>query len=287
MTSTKFEISNQSGKDLYVYDFNYGSKSKVKPLGGGPLKKNDTLSLKLEPDAEQRIYFAGQRLKESLEKDVAPDPFNLGVDGSVMFSFAEYNYDPGNDRYTVDLSYIDVFSYPVTILFSDLGTYKGAVAGHEYGPKSLKSILKELGEQKDYDWSALIWPLKHVKTQWGQFPNGIHRVIGPNTAWQGELPDNKIGPWVPTSYKSFFSSLPKSGTQLFSSESNWSGWQSLTQSTAKSPSDTGYVKAMHAAAHPDTNGKYGFFCYPKDNTAGEFTWVPDSAHCQITVYPCK
>ncbi|POF28972.1 beta-1,3-glucanase family protein [Roseibium marinum] len=287
MTSTKFKISNQSGKDLYVYDFNYGSPAKVKPLGGGPLKKSDTLSLTLEPNAERRIYFAEKKLSESLEKGVAPDAFNIGVDGSVMFSFAEYNYEPAHSRYTVDLSYIDVFSYPVTVQFSDLGTYKDAVADFEYGPKSLKTILTELAKHVDYSWSALVWPLKHVKTQWGHFPDGIHRVIGPNTAWQGELPDNKIGPWVPTSYETFFTSLPKSGTQLFGSKSNWDGWQSLTQSAAKSPSDTGYVKAMHAAATPDTNGKYGFFCYPRDNTAGEFTYVPDSAVCQINVYPYK
>ncbi|MCV0427551.1 MAG: hypothetical protein K5905_18995, partial [Roseibium sp.] len=277
--TTQFTISNQSGADIYVYDFNYSSPSKIGPLGGGALASKGTLSLTLEADAERRIYFSKERLSESLEKGVAPDPFNYDEDASVMFSFAEYNYDPGNNRFTFDLSFIDVFSYPVTVLFSNLGTYGGAVEKHEYGLKNLSEVVGQLGKNKDYVWSALVWPLKDVVTKWDQFPNGIYRIIGPNTAWLGELTGGDIGPWVPTTYKDFFNSLPKTGTQLFSSHTNWDGWQSLTQSADPGPSDTGYVKALHAAATPDSNGKYGFFCYPNDNKIGEFTWVPDSANC--------
>ncbi|MEM9631271.1 MAG: beta-1,3-glucanase family protein [Pseudomonadota bacterium] len=284
MATTTFTIANESGGDLYVYDFNYSTQSAVTPLGGGALENKKTLTLTLQSDAERRIYFSAQRLSESLETGKAPDPFNYTEDASVMFSFAEYRYEPGNNRYTFDLSYIDVFSYPVTVQFSNLGTYAGAVANHVYGPTSLSEVKTQLSNHKDYAWSALVWPLKNVKTKWNHFPDGIYRVIGPNTAWQQDLPDHKTGPWVPTSYEAFFSSLPKTGTELFGSQSNWDGWQSLTQSAAPGPSDTGYVKALHAAATPDANGKYGFFCYPRDNATGEFTWVPDSADCKITVH---
>jgi len=285
MATTQFTVSNQTGADLYIYDFNYSTPAAVTPLGGGPVPSAGSLSVTLQPTAERRLYFAAKRLSESLELGVAPDPFNSGIDGSVMFSFAEYNYEPANSRFTFDLSYIDVFSYPVTVQFSNLGTYTGAVANHEYGPTSLSEIETQLGAQTDYDWSALVWPLTNVVTKWPpQFPNGIRRVIGPNKAWQGELADGSIGPWVPTTYEAFFSSLPKSGSQLFGSQTNWQGWQDLTQSATPSPSSTGYVAAMHAAATADSNGKYGFFCYPMDNAAGEFTWVPDSATCLIAVY---
>jgi hypothetical protein len=285
MTTTQFTISNQSGGLLYVYDFDYSTPAPAMPLGGGALKDKGTLSLTLEANAERRIYVSSQRLSVSLEAGRAPDPFNFNMDASVMFSFAEYHYEPDHNRFTFDLSYIDVFSYPVTVKFSDLGGYTGAVAGHEYGPKSLAAIKTRLSAQTDYSWSALVWPLKHVVTKWNQFPDGIHRIIGPNTAWQGELGGGEIGPWVPTTYKTFFTSLPRTGTQLFGTQSNWDGWQVLTQSDQPSPSGTGFVKAMHAASTADSNGKYGFFCYPRDNAAGEFTWVPDTANCTITVYP--
>jgi hypothetical protein len=55
--------------------------------------------------------------------------------------------------------------------------------------------------------------------------------------------------------------------------------------SAQSRSGTGYVKALHSTATADKNGKYGFFCYPNDNATSEFTWVPESTSCTITIHP--
>ena len=131
-----------------------------------------------------------------------------------------------------------------------------------------------------------MWPETKVKTRWGQYPDNIYRVIGPNTVWAAETNDQyKIGPWEPDSYLPFVTRLPQAGNQLFDSHNtNFSGWKNLEATDIPSPSDTGYVKALHNAATPDKHGKYGFFCYPKDNAAGEFTWVPTSVKCKVTVY---
>lgn len=81
-------------------------------------------------------------------------------------------------------------------------------------------------------------------------------------------------------------SLPWNGMQLFNSTTNWSGWQTMTQADNPGPSFTSYAKALHDAATADKKGKFGFFVYPQDNTSGEFTYVPDSVGCTVTIYPC-
>ncbi len=283
-------IENQSGEPIYVYGFNYGTPTSAQPVGdGNPLADQGQLNYSLEPNPKMRVYFSHQILSESVEIGKAPDPFNIHVDGSIMYTFIEYDYEPASSQYTIDLSYIDAFSYPVTLTFTNVGNYQGCIEGFEYGFKSLQDVVTALGNQGDYDWSALVWPLTDVKTRWDQYPNGIYRIIGPNKSWGGQTDDQyKIGPWVPTSYLGFLNSLPKEGNQLFgSTTTNWDGWQNLTQAASPSPSDTGYVQALHNAATPDSNGKYGFFCYPKDNTAGEFTWLPESVNCKVTVYSYK
>lgn len=83
-------------------------------------------------------------MSESIEKGVGPDGGNPFVDGDVMWSFVEYFWEPGANRYTFDLSYIDEFSYPVTVKFSDVGGYNGAVEGHEYGPKKVSSLVAKM-----------------------------------------------------------------------------------------------------------------------------------------------
>ncbi|MCP3965760.1 MAG: hypothetical protein GY750_03910 [Lentisphaerae bacterium] len=280
-------ISNQSNRPIYVYDFNYGTPASVQPVTkGNPLDKGKSLTLNFQPNPKMRIYFSDKPLAESLEKGQAPDPFNINVDGAVMYSFVEYNYEPGYSRYTFDLSYIDEYSYPVTVMFTNIGNYNGCQDGFEYGPQKMSAITTQLENQTDYKWNALIWPLTNVKTRWGQYPNGIYRVAGPNKVWAAETTDKyKIGPWVPSTYLDFILSLPKAGTKLFSTDTNWNGWQNWNASHTPSPSGTGYVKALHKAAIPDSKGKYGFFCYPNDNSTGEFTWIPSTVNCTVTVYP--
>ncbi len=283
-------IENKSGASLYVYGFNYGRLASAQPVNDGNLLgNNDQLTFPLQPNPQMRIYFSAHKLTESIEKGSAPDPFNINSDGKIMYSFIEYDYEQQKARYTIDLSYIDEFSYPITVQFTNVGSYKGCVEGFEYGFTKLQHVIAALGQQNDYPWSALVWPLTNVKTRWGQYPDGIYRIIGPNKVWAAETNDKyKIGPWEPESYLPFIKDLPQAGNQLFgSSTTNFSGWKNLVATDSPSPSDTGYVKALHKAAKADSNGKYGFFCYPKDNTAGEFTWVPTSVNCKVTVYSYK
>ena len=121
-----------------------------------------------------RIYIADKRLRESIEKGLGPDGGNPFVDGDVMWSFVEYFWEPGASRYTFDLSYIDEFSYPTTVKFSNVGSYGGAVEGHEYGPKSMSSIRSALKQQTDGNWGGLIWPINMANSAWYQWP-GLYR----------------------------------------------------------------------------------------------------------------
>ena len=118
-------------------------------------------------------YILRIRLGESIEKGCGPDGGNPDVDGDVMWSFVEYFYEPGASRYTFDLSYIDEFSYPVTAKFSNVGSYGGAVEGHEYGPKRMSSIRSAL-EQQGSGWKGLIWPINGSTSLWHQWP-GLYR----------------------------------------------------------------------------------------------------------------
>jgi len=309
-------IVNNSGKPVYVYDWDMSLDTAiaVSPVtGGNPLQsaeagKGGTLLLTMQKAhrpsvAARRIYLSDKELNNSLNnqsKPAMPDPYNYHVDATVQYSFVEYNYnDPSThasaNSYTIDLSYIDEYSYPVTLKFINVGTYTGCVEGHEYGLTSILKVKEELKSLSPpvngaaYAWDALIWP-EIVKCQWNSssYPVGMVRIIGPNKVWS-ENPGNSITqPWVPDSYLPFIQSLPSKGNQLFGgqtdSTNNYNGWEYWNHTHNPSPSNTGYVKALHAAANKDKNGKYGFFCYPKDNTDGEFTYVPDSVNCTITVY---
>ncbi|QSH40580.1 hypothetical protein P0136_12525 [Lentisphaerota bacterium ZTH] len=277
---------NKSNRPIYVYNFNYGAPTSVQPItGGAPLSNGVPLTIQLQPNPKMRIYISDKKLEKSLEKGIAPDPFNPAYDGAIMYSFVEYNYEPSNSRYTFDLSYIDEYSQPVTVKFSNVGSYGGCQEGFEYGFTKLSSVIDQLKKQTDYSWKKLVWPLTNAKGKWPPpYPDNIFRVVGPNKVWAAS-PNNILQPWVPITYQPFVNSLPANGAQLFSSVTNWNGWQYWDASHIPSPSNTGYVKALHAAAIPDSKGKYGFFCFPNDNKTGEFTWVPTSVNCTVTVYP--
>lgn len=277
-------IKNTTAADVYVYNFNYGTPASVQPLGSGPLASNQSVTLSLTSSDKMRIYVSEQRLSNSLENNppCAPNPFNINNDGNVMYSFAEYTYSESAAEYTIDVSYINEYSYPLTLTFSQVPAGVAAEDGFEYGFTSLKTVIAALKAQTDYAWNALVWPAKPA-TEWGQYPNNMCRVVGPLNAWvqQQATPQSPIGPWEPDSYQAFISSLPYDGTQLFTSSSNLDGWNN----DISSPATSGYVTALHSAATPDQNNKYGFFCYPRDNANGEFTDLPDTVDCTLTIYP--
>ncbi|QSH42375.1 beta-1,3-glucanase family protein [Lentisphaerota bacterium ZTH] len=270
-------INNTTKDPVYVYNFQYSPP-------GGSVKAMTIDANKISAlticGSNMRIYISHQKLKNSLEKGIAPDPFNPQLDGNIMYSFVEYT--TSNSGYTVDISYIDAFSFPLTLKFYSVCSYLGCQEGFEYGFKKLSSVKTALTNQKDYSWNALIWPSPWNKAK-------FYRIVGPNKAWTlGLKPGKTPPPNVPSTYQNFIDSLPSNGDQLFGSQyTNWNGWQNLpiTPKSSPSPSTTGYVKALHYAAKPDNNSKYGFFCYPKDNTSGQFTNVPTYVSCTITVYP--
>lgn len=279
-TTVQFTINNTTEDTLYVYNYPYQEQTATQPI---TLQAGQTLQLPLLTNPEMRIYFSNSRLTSTIEQGTAPDAFNYNSNATATYSFMEYLYEPAFSRYTVDLSYIDEYSYPITVTFSNVpSAYTGCVSGFEYGFTSLTAVKNALKQQTDYQWDALIWPAT-VNTVWNSadYPANMDRIIGPNKVWPAVG-----GNWVPDSYNAFWASLPVGGNQLFgSSYTNWAGWQTLSGGSNPSPSDTGYVKALHSAATADSNGKYGFFCYPNDNASGEFTWVPDSTTCTITIYP--
>jgi hypothetical protein len=278
----KFTIINATNETLYVYNYPTLEKSPTTPVTLAPGKP---LLLALLDKPEVRIYFSNKPLSNTLEKGEPPDVFNYGKDATVTYSFMEYFYEPSNSRYNVNLSYVDDFSYPITITFSNVpSSYTGCEPGFEYGFSSLTAVKNALKSQTDYRWDALIWPAV-VETDWDSDKykgSTIDRIVGPNKVWPA-IAGN--GPWVPHSYKAFSTSLPKDDYQLFTNSTNWTGWQVLTQSDSPSPSGTGYVKALHSAAKADKNGKYGFYCYPKDDQTNVFAYVPDSTTCTVTIHP--
>ena len=259
------QFVNQSNKSVWIYDFPYNSPNGPKqPIGGGSVAAGALVCVPMTRNRPgMRVYIADRRLRNSIERGVPPDSGSWSVDGNVMFSFFEYFLEESQDRYTVNLSYMDEYSFPLTVKFNKVGGYRGAVEDHEYGPKSLSSIKNALARQRDYNWSSLIWP-------------GMNRIVGPLKVWQYNPRA------VPSSFRQFNRSLPKDGSQLFSSRSNWDGWHQLM---TREPSNTGYVKALHSVTTPDSRGKYGYFCYPIDNRDGEFTWMPIEIKTTVTIYP--
>ncbi len=292
----QFTVNNATSKTIYVYNYPSGTPEITTPY---TLSAGKSLQLPLRPNDQSRpplmrIYIADARLSNSIEKGKAPDPFNYGSDAAVLDSFAEYTYEPEKSRYTVDVSYVDEFSYPLTVKFSDVpDSYTGCVDNFEYGFTSLATVKENLRKQADYRWDALIWPAQ-VETYWdnGKYPPNMDRIIGPSKVWgmpndraKSHDDQHKDRPWVPFSYDAFYDSLPSKGMQLFNTISNNDGWQSMTFRDNPGPLYTGYTKALHLAAKADKNGKYGFYAYPKDDDVNVFDNVPGGTKCAITVYP--
>ena len=264
-SGVKFTIKNLTNNTIYVY---ISPSGKTTPYG--IMSKKD-FQLPVS-GISQRIYFAGEKLKNSLEINSVriPDSFNSSVDQNVAYSFMEYTIL--DDTYTVNPSYVDEFSYPYTIQFSNVGNYKDCQENFEYGFTSLTTVKNNLISQ-GAPWDKLIWP------------NGGFRIIGPNRVWLLCSLGGCNNSDVPQSYKDFNKSLPWDGTTLFNTQQNFSGWKDLVEKDNPGPSQTGYVIALRKGVKADNNSKYGFFTYPRDNSNGQFTSIPHSVGCTITVYP--
>jgi hypothetical protein len=265
-------IINKSGHPLYVYDSD--GKGTATPLTK-LLTDATPFKLTLQSATGRKIWFAAGQLKALESRGVEADPFNPTNDGDVMFNFMEYTSN--GSVYTIDNSYVDVFSYPITLMFST--TYKDVCqAYHEYGFTSFSAVAKALQSQ-GAPWSNLVWPNPSKK---------MYRIVGPNKIWPFKSA-NDIPPQAPANYRQFWNALPPNGTQLFNPVGNFDGWKQFYQDDGvaghkEALLKTGYFKALLSAASPDKYGKHGFYISPKDSKA-EFTNLPSSVQLTITVYP--
>lgn len=266
-------IVNKSGHPLYVYDTDgKGTPTPVTKV----LTDDKPFKLTLQSTASRKMFFAAGHLTYMETKGVEPDPFNPQVDGNVMFNFLEYT-STGN-LYTMDNSYVDLFSYPITLMFST--EVKGVCqAYHEYGFTSFSAIVKALQAQGS-PWSDLVWQDPSKK---------MYRIIGPNKLWPF---NNPPPPNVPSNFRDFYAKLPPDGTQLFHltpQVTNFDGWKYYYQTDPDHPDhkvivETGYYKALLSASKPDKSGKHGFYISPKDGRA-EFTNLHADVPLTITIYP--
>ena len=246
-----------------------------------------------------RIYFVegtGFTLPNTSTGGV--DPFNptatTAGNSFQNYSFIEYNLYPatgGGYQYTIDTSYIDEWSLPVQMKYTINGSgWTGAVDGKTYGFTDFDTVVNQLttagGSYSDLVWSG--------STPWDpQPPAGVTRIIGPDKVWSEQsfqVPPNvdmSASGWVPTSYQNFVTAYPYNGSQVSGSatQDNYDFWRFSVDGPASTP----YAIALRTAAvqdgfAPDANGVYGFFTYPNDETAGQFTNIPTATSLDVYVW---
>lgn len=232
-----------------------------------------------------------------------PPGFPAG-DSFQNYSFVEYNLYPatGGNQYTIDTSYIDEWSLPIQMKFTLNGSsWTGAVDGKTYGFSDFDTVVNQLNAA-GAPYSDLMWS---GTNPWDpQPPSTVQRIIGPDKVWtqQSNEPASNfnmnVTGWVPTSYQNFVQSgfyqgpnqqtvypYAYNGTQLSgTSQTNFDFWRySVT-----GPSSTPYAIALRTAAildgfPADANGVYGFFTYPNDEAAGQFTNIPTAVSLDLYV----
>ena len=157
-------------------------------------------------------------------------------------------------------------------------------------------------------YGDLVWS---GATPWApQPPDTVSRIIGPDKVWTAQSTEpaanfllDQSG-WIPASYSDFVKygaymasnqqmvyPYAYNGTELTAppvspnpqdpnAQDNFDFWR--YQKTA--PGSTPYPLALHTAAildgftTSDANGVFGFFTYPTDEAAGQFTNIPPPSH---------
>ncbi len=269
-----------------------------------------------------RIYIVeGSAFTLPITEPSGVDPFyppgSPGDDAFSNYSFLEYSLYPvagGGYQYTIDVSYIDEWSLPIQTKFTLNGAdWKGAVSGKTYGFSDFDTVVSQLnaagGPYGDLVWSGA--------TPWApQPPTTVRRIIGPDKVWtaqSGEPPSNinmnQTG-WVPASYQNFVqygsyvdprtkktvypyafngtgvSCRPASCTATPRTQTNFDFWRYRVSA----PGSTPYPMALRTAAildgftTADANGVYGFFTYPNDEAAGQFTNIPTAVSLDVYVH---
>jgi len=304
-TAPTITLHNSSQQTIWVYnlpntgDYSIPAGSGVSIAAGSSAPV--TLALNNGPAGSpgNRIYIvegtSGFTLPITPTSGVDPfyPPGTPAGDAFANYSFIEYNLYPaagGGNEYTIDTSYIDEWSLPVQMKFTINGSgWTGAVDQQTYGFKDFDTAVSQLNAAGTA-YGNLVWS---GTNPWDpQPPSTVSRIIGPDKVWaqQSNEPASNIGMnvtgWVPTSYQNFVASLPYNGTQLSgTSQDNFDFWRySVT-----GPASTPYAIALRTAAvldgfAPDANGVYGFFTYPNDEAAGQFTNIPTSVSLDLYVW---
>ncbi len=306
-------VHNTSATEtLWVYNLtNSGNYSipadftpvQIAPLGSAPVTL--TVGTGTPGSPENRIYFvsgsAGFVLPVASPGGVdAFNPVAVTAGNSFLnYSFVEYYLYPaggGNNEYTIDTSYIDEWSLPVQFKFATTGSgWSGAVNDRVYGFSDYDTVVSQLAAA-GAPYSDLVWS---GTTPFGpQPPATVSRIIGPDKVWAQQFNEpttnyymNNSG-WVPTSYQNFVSAPITGQTNpysyngtLYSSTGNFNFWKD----SVNGPAGTPYPIALRSAAKlngfpADANGVSGFFTYPNDETAGQFTNIPTTVSLDIYVH---
>lgn len=228
----------------------------------------------------------------------------------VEYSFYQDKYDNAPyaypNTYTIDVSYIDEWSLPIQTKFTLNGSgWNGAVDGRTYGFKDFDTVVNQL-KAAGGPWSDLV---SSGNSPYGpQPPSSLSRIIGPDKVWTQQSLEspaanfnmNNTG-WVPASYQNFVQyGFPPCNTGCDSTDYTYAYNGTGVSGTAQSnfdfwryqdttPGATPYPTALHTAAihdgfPADANGAYGFFTYPNDETAGQFSLIPVTVSLDIYVY---
>lgn len=316
-TPPTITLHNNSGQTIWVYNLttsgDYSIPSDFVPVqveNGSSTPVTLAAGTGAAGSPENRIYIvegpAGFTLPVTSTSGV--DAFNptapTAGNSFQNYSFVEYFLYPGNggvgSQYTIDTSYIDEWSLPIQMQFTLNGAnWSGAVDGKTYGFKDFDTVVNQLNAA-GAPYNDLVWS---GSTPWvPQPPATVSRIIGPDKVWTAQAGQpasnvnmNNAG-WVPTSYQNFVqygsttapngqTTYPyaQNGTQ-YSSAGNFTFWKDQVEAPASTP----YPIALRTAAMldgfpADTNGVYGFFTYPNDEAAGQFTNIPSTVSLDIYV----
>ncbi len=255
-------IVNLSGAPLHIYDSGSNTWQAIVLADGKTLTNHQ-----LATATVRRIWFVSGDVAAGTQ----PSPF-----GDEAFSFVEYTV---NDQgLTIDNSYVDYFSYPVTLKFSTDCNGK-CVKDWEYGFKSLGKVVNAL---KSVSTPSAPWD-KLVSQNYGS--KKINRVFAPSFVW------SSVKSSLPTDLLTFYNALPPEGTQLFGPKQNNDVWQHYGVVDGRGvPVEprlltVGFSKALLSNSAIDNKNRHGFYIFPNDNPLGEFTNIPSSVVTTITVYP--
>lgn len=318
--SPTVHVHNNSDKTIWVYNLtdsgNYSIKDPPVVPVSIPQGSSASVALAVGTGApgspENRIYIVeadenGNGFTLPVDSTGGVDPFNptavTAGNSFLNYSFVEYYLYQANGgyEYTIDTSYIDEWSLPIQSKFTiPEGTdWSGAVSGKTYGFKDFDTVVSQLnaagGPYKDLVWSG--------STPWApQPPSTVSRIIGPDKVWaaQSLQPPSNINMntagWVPTSYQDFVqfgaTTLPDhtvvypyayNGNEYSTTQNNFDFWRYEIAAPAGTPYPIALRTAAKIDGFPGVDGVWGFFTYPNDETAGQFTNIPNTVSVDLYV----